>query len=94
MPSGRSGRAAQTIGPSGEPLTYETLPPPDTKRWVVRRKAEVVAAVRGGIITLEEVCARYAISAEEFQSWADSLSKHGTRGLRSTRLQQYRSLEN
>ena len=35
-----------------------TLPPPGTKRWVIRRKAEVVAAVRGGLLSLEEACSR------------------------------------
>ena len=38
------------------------LPPPMTKRWVVRRKAQVVFGVRDGIITLEEVCERYNLS--------------------------------
>ena len=37
-------RPAQVIGPLGEPLTLDDLPPRNTKRWVVRRKAEVVAA--------------------------------------------------
>src|SRR6516164_310901 len=32
------------------------LPPPDTKRWVTRRKAVIVSAVRAGVISLEEVC--------------------------------------
>ena len=31
------------------------LPPPDTKRWVTRRKAAIVYAVRAGVISLEEV---------------------------------------
>ena len=31
-------RPAKVIGPLGEPLTLETLPPADTTRWVVRRK--------------------------------------------------------
>src|SRR3546814_6536425 len=42
-------RPAQVVGPLGEPLTLESLPPVDTTRWVVRRKAEVVAAVNGGL---------------------------------------------
>src|SRR5437868_3465499 len=33
------------------------LPPPDTKRWVTRRIAVIVNAVRTGVISLEEVCA-------------------------------------
>jgi len=38
---------AYVIGPTGAPLTIADLPPPNTGRWVIRRKAEVVAAVRG-----------------------------------------------
>ena len=46
-------RPAQVIGPLGEPLTLESLPPASTTRWVVRRKAEVVAAVAGGLLTVD-----------------------------------------
>ncbi|MDR1828208.1 MAG: DUF1153 domain-containing protein, partial [Methylobacteriaceae bacterium] len=35
-------RARYVIGPDGSPLTIADLPPPDTRRWVIRRKAEVV----------------------------------------------------
>jgi Protein of unknown function (DUF1153) len=66
------------------------LPPPDTKRWVVRRKAIVVAAVRSGRITLEEACRRYNLSVEEFQAWERAIDSHGVPGLRVTRLQIYR----
>ena len=45
------------------------LPAPGTKRWVIRRKAEVVAAVRGGLLSLEEACARYTLTVEEFLAW-------------------------
>ena len=34
----------RVVGPDGKILTLEDLPPPETKRWVARRKAEVVAA--------------------------------------------------
>ncbi len=78
------------IGAIGQPLSLNDLPPPDTDRWVIRRKAELVAAVRGGLISLEEACERYQLSAEEFQSWQASLDRNGIRGLRTTRLQQYR----
>ena len=90
MPSDRSDRALSTIDPSGEPLTLEDLPSSDTVRWVIRRKAELVAAIRGGLISLEVACERYQLSEEELQSWANSIAKHGIRGLRSTRLQLYR----
>ncbi|MCA8930313.1 MAG: DUF1153 domain-containing protein [Alphaproteobacteria bacterium] len=80
----------RVIGPTGEPLTLETLPPPDTKRWVVRRKAEVVAAVRGGLLTLDEACTRYNLSQEEIASWQRLVEAYGLAGLRTTRAGQYR----
>jgi Protein of unknown function (DUF1153) len=66
------------------------LPPPDTKRWVARRKAVVVNAVRAGAISLEEVCRRYELSVEEFLAWQRAIEAHGVAGLRVTRLQIYR----
>ncbi len=92
VPSDRSGRAPLPIGPSRKPLTLEDLPPSDTVRWVIRRKAEVVAAISGGLLSLEDACERYQLSEEELESWANSLSRYGLRGLRSTRLQLYRKL--
>jgi hypothetical protein len=67
-----------------------SLPPPDTRRWVVRRKAAVVAAVQSGKLTLEEACRRYNLSEEEFRGWQHAFEAHGLPGLRATRLQQYR----
>jgi hypothetical protein len=67
------------------------LPPPETKRWVIRRKAAVVTAVRRGILSLEEACARYRLSVEEFTSWQRLIERHGMAGLRTTRLQDYRA---
>jgi hypothetical protein len=78
------------IGPDGSPLTIADLPPPSTKRWVIRRKAEVVAAVRGGLLSLEEACARYTLTVDEFLSWQVSIDQFGLAGLRTTRIQQYR----
>lgn len=83
-------RVRTVIGPDGQPLSLDTLPPPNTQRWVSRRKAEVVAAVRAGLLTLEEACKRYDISTEEFHSWQRLIDNHGVRGLRVTRLQHYR----
>jgi len=65
------------------------LPPPDTKRWVTRRKAVVVNAVRSGVISLEEVCRRYELSVDEFLAWQRAIETHGVPGLRVTRLQIY-----
>jgi transposase-like protein len=66
------------------------LPPPDTRRWVPRRKAVIVNAVRRGAISLEEVCRRYQLSVEEFATWQRAIETHGVPGLRVTRLQMYR----
>jgi len=90
MHSDRSQRALSTIGPSGERITLRDLPRPDTVRWVIRRKAELVAAIRGGLLTLEEACELYLLSEEELESWSSSLSRHGLPGLRCTKLQYYR----
>ena len=79
------------VGPAGQRLSIDDLPPPNTKRWVVRRKAEVVTAVRAGLITLEEACRRYTLSVEEFASWQALVDQFGVRGLRATRVQEYRN---
>ncbi len=78
------------IGPTGAPLTLSDLPPPNTQRWVIRRKAEVVAAVRGGLLSLDDACERYSLTNEEFLGWQKSIDAHGLAGLRTTRIQQYR----
>ena len=83
-------RAKYVIGPDGSPLTIADLPPPSTKRWVIRRKAEVVAAVRGGLLSLEEACSRYTLTVDEFLSWQMAIDQHGLAGLRTTRIQHYR----
>jgi hypothetical protein len=85
--------AKWALGPLGERLTLEKLPPPTTRRWIIRRKAEVVCAVRGHLLTREQAIARYNISADEFDAWCHSVERHGLPGLRSTRLQAYREHE-
>ncbi len=78
------------VGPDGAALTLGDLPPSNTKRWVIRRKAEVVAAVRGGLLTLEDACEKYQLTVEEFSTWQDAIDRYGLPGLRTTRIQQYR----
>lgn len=85
-------RPAQVIGPLGEPLTLADLPPPNTRRWVVRRKAEVVAAVNGGLLSIDDVLERYTLTLEEFASWQRAVDRSGMQGLRVTRIQHYREL--
>lgn len=76
--------------PPSSPTALEDLPPVDTQRWVIRRKAAVVAAVRNGLLSLEDACGRYRLSVEEFTSWQRLIDRHGLAGLRTTRLQDYR----
>jgi hypothetical protein len=90
---GAGSGARSAAKPRGRKISVriDDLPPVGATRWVIRRKAQVVAAVQAGIISLEEVCERYTLSVEEFQSWQRSLEGHGLYGLRTTRLQIYRS---
>ncbi len=89
MNSERPGKAKIMIGPAGRPLTIDDLPSPETNRWIALRKAKVVLAVRGGLISIEEVCERYRLSKEELWSWGRRFDRHGVPGLRTTQLQNY-----
>jgi len=77
----------ESVGGTG---LIEQLPHPNIKRWSIRRKAAVVAAVRSGGITIEEACRVYQLSVEEFLFWQRAFETHGLAGLRVTRIQQYR----
>jgi hypothetical protein len=68
------------------------LPPANTRRWVVRRKAEVVAAISGGLLSMQEACEHYSLTLEELASWQRAIERSGMPGLRVTRLQSYREL--
>jgi hypothetical protein len=89
----QNARTIAVPGPNGQPITMDDLPPPSIQRWVTRRKAEVVAAVTGGLLSREEALKRYALSDEEFSGWQRLYQKHGTKGLRATRAQRYRKLD-
>jgi hypothetical protein len=87
----RKGQISYVTAPDGSPLTLADLPPPSTRRWVTRRKAEVVTAVRGGLLSLDEACKRYNLTSEEFLAWQNALDRFGLAGLRTTRVKQYRN---
>jgi hypothetical protein len=80
--------ATKVISPFG-PLTIADLPSPGTQRWSIRRKATVIAAVRGGLLSLEDACSRYALNIEEYFSWEYCIDRFGPAGLRTTRTQLY-----
>lgn len=83
-------RVDHIIGPDGRKLTMADLPPADTTRWVVRRKAEVIAAVREGMLSRDEALEYYGLTSEEFDSWLSKIEEYGVAGLRTTRIRHYR----
>jgi hypothetical protein len=66
---------------------------PRSGRWVVRHKAQIVAAVHKSTMTVQEALNRYHLTIEEFLSWQRALEAHGVPGLRVTRLQIYRDTD-
>ena len=58
------------------------LPPAGTRRWVARRKAQVVEAVLSGMLKLDEALRRYDLSIEEFSLWKRRFYRSGVEGLR------------
>lgn len=88
---GANGTAEASAPARADGPSLAALPPMGTKRWVIRRKAAVVNAVRTGLLSLDDACQRYHLSVEEFLSWQRLIEKHGVRGLRATRLQDYRA---
>jgi hypothetical protein len=78
------------IGPLGERLTASDLPAAGPQRWHPRRKAEIVAAVTGGLLTVDAACDRYNLTIEEYASWQRGIERDGLRGLRTTCVQKYR----
>ncbi len=86
----QSRRPKQASGPLGSVLTMDDLPPPNAKRWLPPRKATIVCAVRGGLITLDELVDRYGITQKEFLSWERLLDEHGLPGLCTTHRPEHR----
>jgi hypothetical protein len=78
--------ATLVVGPCGDVLTHRELPPTFRLRWTARRKAEVVIAVETGILSLNEACARYLISPEEFFTWKNDYARQGMESLRCNAL--------
>jgi hypothetical protein len=83
MPAARPAVAAEQAN-SGRAV------PPRPTRWIPQRKAEIVAAIRGGHMSFEEARERYALSIEEYLSWQVGLELSGLPGLRVNRVQQNR----
>ena len=74
-------------------MTGTSRSPPGPRRWVPQRKAEIVAAVRSGYLSLEEARKRYALSMEEYLTWQSEIDRFGLAGLRVYRPQPRRRAE-
>ena len=81
----RRPRVSYVIGPDGNILTRADLPSPNTTRWVIRRKAEVVIAVQSGLLSIEDACQRYKLTAQELFEWQRAIEHFGLPGLRATK---------
>ena len=68
------------------------LPPTNGIRWGMRRKSQLIDAIRRGLLTFDEAQERYRLTVEELASWQAFFETHGQRGLRTTLTQQYRYL--
>ena len=84
-------RPAYIIGPEGHCLTADDLPRPGSKHWNGHQKAQVVAAVEGGLISQYEACHRYALSMEEYLTWKVIIQQFGIDGLNASRAQAIRN---
>ena len=50
-------------------------------RWTARRKAALIEAIVWGLLTVEEIGPRHAVSVEEFNAWARDYEVRGLVGL-------------
>jgi hypothetical protein len=71
-------------------LACRELPEPGTQRWTPTRKAQVLLAIQGGLLTFAEACGRYGLTAEELACWEQSFSWGGKHGLAVARITQHR----
>jgi transposase-like protein len=82
-------RPKYVVGPTGH-VTIDSLPPPNTARWTARRKAEVIAAIKGKLLTRAEALKRYGWTESELSYWMDALQKFGLDGLKVTKVAEHR----
>lgn len=84
-----NGPRAVTLA-DGTVMTRADLPDARTRRWVASRKASVVRAVAGGLISREEALKIPDLSGEELDAWHALVELHGEAALKATSVQRYR----
>lgn len=50
-------------------MTTAVLPKPDTKRWTLRSKRQVLSAILSGELPLEKACSQYRLIPPELGEW-------------------------
>jgi len=63
------GHLHSIVAKPGSRLTLTDLPQKGSMFWTDRQKADVVTAVRSGLITFDQASEWYMLSAEEFITW-------------------------
>ncbi|MGB0960998.1 MAG: DUF1153 domain-containing protein [Halocynthiibacter sp.] len=76
--------------PNGDVMSVSDLPPRETVRWVASRKAAVVKGIALALISKEDAMERYGLCEEELDAWIHYGGTYGQKGLKSTKVQQYR----
>lgn len=61
-----------------------------TRRWTMYKKAVVLHAIERGHMSKEDAVREYSISKEELESWSRLIKRFGIKGLRQTKIQEYR----
>jgi len=82
--------AVSVTGSNREAITLDGLPRSNTTRWVTSRKYQLISAIRGGILTIEEASSRYRLTLDELAEWQTAFERHGQKGLKATLIQQFR----
>lgn len=76
----------------GTVLSIGDLPTGRNVRWTIRNKANLLLAIDGGVIGLDDAIARYVLSIEEIEGWRRDVASHGVEGLKATTLKSRRGV--
>jgi hypothetical protein len=81
---------AATDRPLSRRALIADLPSPGLSRWTPRCKLGVLNALDHGLITLDEACRRFQLTAEEIEEWRGGFRRFGRAGLKATTLRERR----
>ena len=56
-------------------------------------KDQVIAAIKGGLLSIEEACTSYGLTLEEIATWQRTVERAGIPGLRATCAQKHRDAQ-